>query len=408
MKTVIICGKGESFKFFKIYKDRYPDSDVYSLNNHEVPGATHHFEMHLRIKNNVSKSSSNRIIVHPFYEHEDLCQDLLDQDADFFISEKFPIDVAANEFDCLFYSSTACYMMAYAMIAGAERIILAGIDFVTDREISQREASGMRTWIQIARDRGVEIDIAYGSSLHSNYDVVDLSETYCYGLESADSSYHKRFEKIASKHKINNKSKKTRKLMKYYKTNNATLPSRAGGKTFRFEQTKVFGGQMHGVTAVPYEQVKNFQAGMGGRPFDEISREQYESEILNSPIAKANGITPIPDPAQSMIQKQEEPKAPDPAPQPEEKTEASQEASEVEEPETEQPEPEKAVEEKPASKPKAKKKVSAKKTTAPIKGKGGVTVDPSDKKAVQDVKDGGLPHEEDIVAQEKITDGEKA
>ena len=411
MKTVIICGMGESKSLIPYLIQTNPEALVYTLNTHVVDGATHHFEMHCPMKNNVSKTNAKKLVVHPFYEVEDLFQDLLDQDADFLSFEKFPLERVFDDFKFMFYNSTACYMIAHAVFRGAKKIFLAGIDFVTDRELAKREAVGMATWVEIVREMGVVVEVPNGSMVNDVYNRISRSEFYCYGLEDATEVNKKRFENVVKEYNLCNANPiiKRKNIMKYFYTDNATNPVKGEGRTFAFQPIGYFAGQMHGVIAVDDGNLEQFNRILKGRPLDEISRKDYDKSLKNSKYAKDNGITPIADPESYSI-----------APKEESKTETESAEDEVTDEEndnaevgTDDPEPESTKAEEPeVKKPEpAKKKPVAKKKAArgaTVAKKKGVVIDGADPKAKAKLEDDKVMSAEDAINLGKVDNGAKA
>lgn len=63
-----------------------------------------------------------------------------------------------------FYSNSLCYMIAYAIYLGYDKISLYGCDMVWGSEYVL-EKGGMEHWIGIAQGRGIEVFVAPGGHL---------------------------------------------------------------------------------------------------------------------------------------------------------------------------------------------------------------------------------------------------
>jgi hypothetical protein len=68
----------------------------------------------------------------------------------------YPFKQIVKAFGCDYFSDTICYMLAYAIYKGYERIYMYGIDMMTTGEYWE-EKGGVEYWIGYARGRGVEV-----------------------------------------------------------------------------------------------------------------------------------------------------------------------------------------------------------------------------------------------------------
>ena len=82
--------------------------------------------------------------------------------------EKYPFDKICRHFKTTYFASTHCYMIAYALYYGYERISLYGFDFVKDvskTEDDLWERCGTEYWIGRAEGMGVDVRTILPSSL---------------------------------------------------------------------------------------------------------------------------------------------------------------------------------------------------------------------------------------------------
>ena len=80
--------------------------------------------------------------------------------------ERFPFNRAREFFDADMLSSTPAYMMALALIEGAENIGIWGVDMAVDDHEYFHQQPVMMAWIGYAMGRGVSITIPEESALH--------------------------------------------------------------------------------------------------------------------------------------------------------------------------------------------------------------------------------------------------
>jgi len=74
------------------------------------------------------------------------------------LSEEFPLEACVKRFGTPYFSNTICYMIAYALLEGAEEIALYGINQASSSEYFYEKA-GVEYWLGIANGMGVKITI---------------------------------------------------------------------------------------------------------------------------------------------------------------------------------------------------------------------------------------------------------
>ena len=71
-------------------------------------------------------------------------------------SEAFPIHEVVKEFGIPYFSNTICYMIAYALLKGAEEIDIFGVNQAGSHEYTE-ERGAVEAWLGIAIGRGVKV-----------------------------------------------------------------------------------------------------------------------------------------------------------------------------------------------------------------------------------------------------------
>lgn len=74
------------------------------------------------------------------------------------LSEEFPLKDCVREFGLPYFTNTICYMIAYALLAGAKEIELFGVNQAGSHEYTE-ERGGVEYWLGIALGRGVRVTI---------------------------------------------------------------------------------------------------------------------------------------------------------------------------------------------------------------------------------------------------------
>ena len=77
---------------------------------------------------------------------------------------KYPIKRIIKKFNVDYFSSTICYVMAYALDKNIKKINLHGVDMTTKQEYFLQKA-GVEYWIGRANQLGVDVFISEGSCL---------------------------------------------------------------------------------------------------------------------------------------------------------------------------------------------------------------------------------------------------
>ena len=79
-------------------------------------------------------------------------------------STPFPYEKVSRKFNTNYFSSSICYMVAYALYKNYTKIRLYGIDMASMREYQQQKG-GVEYWLGRAHERGCDVFIAEGSVL---------------------------------------------------------------------------------------------------------------------------------------------------------------------------------------------------------------------------------------------------
>jgi hypothetical protein len=74
------------------------------------------------------------------------------------LSEAFPIEECVKRFGQPYFSNTICYMIAYAIMQGAEEIETFGVNQASSSEYSMEKA-GVEYWLGIAVGLGIKVTI---------------------------------------------------------------------------------------------------------------------------------------------------------------------------------------------------------------------------------------------------------
>lgn len=74
------------------------------------------------------------------------------------LSEPFPLDECVKRFGQPYFTNTICYMIAYALLQGAEEIQIFGVNQASSAEY-YGEKSGVEYWLGIVNGMGVKLTI---------------------------------------------------------------------------------------------------------------------------------------------------------------------------------------------------------------------------------------------------------
>ena len=72
------------------------------------------------------------------------------------LSKAFPIEECVQKLGFPYFSNTICYMIAYAILQGAEEIQIFGVNQASSHEYSE-ERGGVEYWIGQAIGRGIKV-----------------------------------------------------------------------------------------------------------------------------------------------------------------------------------------------------------------------------------------------------------
>jgi len=81
----------------------------------------------------------------------------------------YPLAEVVKKFNTTYFANTVCYMIAYAMYMGAEKMDLYGIDHLTWQSYIV-ERCGVEYWLGRAEQSGVEVNITQESALCKTMD----------------------------------------------------------------------------------------------------------------------------------------------------------------------------------------------------------------------------------------------
>lgn len=79
-------------------------------------------------------------------------------------TKRYPYKKIVEKFGTTFFTSTICYMIAYALYKGYNYIRMYGVDMITTQEY-EREKGGVEFWAGIAKGMGCKVEISRGSAV---------------------------------------------------------------------------------------------------------------------------------------------------------------------------------------------------------------------------------------------------
>ncbi|MES2218356.1 MAG: hypothetical protein V4501_08085, partial [Pseudomonadota bacterium] len=80
--------------------------------------------------------------------------------------EEFPLASALNEFPTAYFNNTAAYAVAYAILVGAKKVSLFGIDFTyPNSHDAEKGRACVEFWLGIATQRNIELSMPNCTSL---------------------------------------------------------------------------------------------------------------------------------------------------------------------------------------------------------------------------------------------------
>jgi len=77
---------------------------------------------------------------------------------------RYPYKQIVKRFKTEFFTCTICYMIAYALYKGYDKIRMYGVDMITTNEYKM-EKGGVEFWVGIAKGMGVDVEISKGSAV---------------------------------------------------------------------------------------------------------------------------------------------------------------------------------------------------------------------------------------------------
>lgn len=166
-KAVCIMGYGVSRPMVGEWKKKWPQAEIWTLNNDRMVGATRHFQIHdPAVCPDIGKSQWDM-------------SDLETAGVQIYRHDNFPFDKVRRDYFC----STADYMMAIADLEGFGIICTPGLDFAGMRRTL--EMHSMRYWIGIIEGKGGIVHRSTMSAMfrHLRYGFHTEKEHYEYELE---------------------------------------------------------------------------------------------------------------------------------------------------------------------------------------------------------------------------------
>lgn len=94
----------------------------------------------------------------------------------------YPLQEIIEQFKTRYFSNSICYMIAYAIYKGCDKLKIYGADHLLSEEYFQFKW-GVEYWVGRAEQAGIEVKIARDSALCTTPD----NKLYGYGFKSADS-----------------------------------------------------------------------------------------------------------------------------------------------------------------------------------------------------------------------------
>ena len=85
-------------------------------------------------------------------------------------SRIYPYKRISKKYNTNYFSNCICYMLAYALDKGYERILIYGVDMIYGSEYTE-EKGGVEYWIGRAQGMGVEVEICADSFLLKTIDL---------------------------------------------------------------------------------------------------------------------------------------------------------------------------------------------------------------------------------------------
>ncbi len=96
-------------------------------------------------------------------------------------AEAYPIEMMLEKYGKNWWTSTFCYMMAYAIYKEYREIAVFGADMVDDEEFYSGQRDSMTRWIEIASAQGIRVIIPWESSLGKHRPLYGYDEATPFG-----------------------------------------------------------------------------------------------------------------------------------------------------------------------------------------------------------------------------------
>lgn len=169
-KVIIIKGKGATGCYYPAYLDAERadgnEVELWTLNDDLCIDSDVTFEIHNPPHH--KEQVKQALLDKKHYPKLKWCvvsHTLVNSEGQF---HKFPIE-KLNGLEKLFgLNNSIAYMVALAIIEGAHRIILPGVEYSDGSEIRTRQCECVERWLAYATGKGVEVKIMKGSSLFAN------------------------------------------------------------------------------------------------------------------------------------------------------------------------------------------------------------------------------------------------
>ena len=150
-KKIAILGKLET-KYHAPFNDS--EWEIWSMNKHNdedlIPRVDKWFDIH----------------INPVKKNADVLRD------------DFPFEECKKLVGGNYFVTISSYLIAYAILQGAEEIALYGMRFTIDHERRQRELENVRQLIFFAKGRGIKISIPYDKDYLLPEHIIKEGEDY--------------------------------------------------------------------------------------------------------------------------------------------------------------------------------------------------------------------------------------
>lgn len=178
-KTVVIKGKGLTTGHeYKSYLRKYPQSELWTLNDDLQHETAVHFDMHCPAHHRGILDSAYRMPAYYVNFKNAVLFPSVDKLNNRDVNLQFDEMLKFFRTENIWLNCTPAYMIAYAIFLGFQRICLAGIDFYCDDEIRKGQRQCVEEWLRFGASKGIAIEIARRSSLFKEKSLQDYTAGY--------------------------------------------------------------------------------------------------------------------------------------------------------------------------------------------------------------------------------------